>query len=112
MSNGKLDSEAEKSYRITFKALDDILHDFGLTRNNGKSPIELHGAIPDIKQTDSEHMNMTLIGAIPSLANTVAATQIFEARGGDPQKITVELQRAHNYLDPDVGMTPTLNGQA
>ena len=46
-----------------------------------------------------------------AVANAVAATQIYEARGGKPQDIEVDLSRGHNYLDADTGMTPTLNGQ-
>jgi hypothetical protein len=45
------------------------------------------------------------------LANAVAATQIYEARGGPPQKIQADLRKGHNYIDPDTGMTPTINGQ-
>jgi hypothetical protein len=52
-----------------------------------------------------------LIGAIPALANAVTATQINEARGGERQTITIDLRRGHNYIDPDIGMTPSINGQ-
>lgn len=103
--------ELPTSCRITLELLDKILKDFGLSHSNGKSTIELQGALPDIEQTKSQNIHMSLIGAIPSLANAVAATQIYEARGGEPQTIAIELQRSHNYLDPDIGMTPTLNGQ-
>lgn len=91
--------------------LDTILNDFGLSRSNGSSRIELQGQIPAARETNSEHINMSLVGALPSLANAIAASQIFEARGGKAQTISVNLQRAHNYLDPDIGMTPTINGQ-
>lgn len=111
MSKVELDREAEVSRNITLKVLDDVLRDFGLTRNNSKSRVELVGSIPATRETKSEHINMSLTGAVPSLANAIAATQIFEARGGQPQSITVDLQRSHNYLDPDIGMTPTINGQ-
>lgn len=104
-------NEASASQRITLELLDKILKDFGLSRSNGKSTIELIGALPAIERTNSQHINMSLIGAIPSLANAIVATQIFEARGGEPQSVAVDLQRSHNYLDPDIGMTPTLNGQ-
>ncbi|KXT08328.1 hypothetical protein AC579_923 [Pseudocercospora musae] len=73
---------------------------------------ELLGSMPEIKQTNSEHINLSLIGAVPSLANAIVATEIFEARGGESQKITVDLQRSHNYIDPDIGMTPKINGQS
>lgn len=91
--------------------LDEVLEDFGLARSNVGSQVELQGAIPAAHETSSQHINMTLTGAIPSLANAIVATQIFEARGGAAQKISVDLQRSHNYLDPDIGMTPTINGQ-
>lgn len=112
MSSKDPETEAGSSQRITFKVLDDILHDFGLSRKNGKSSIELLGAIPDAQQTNSQHINMSLIGAVPSLANAIVASQIFEARGGEAQSIAIDLQRSHNYLDADIGMTPTINGQA
>lgn len=41
----------------------------------------------------------------------VTAAQIFEAGGGDQQTIEIDLRRGHNYIDPDIGMTPSLNGQ-
>lgn len=91
--------------------LDTILNDFGLSRSNGSSRIELQGQIPAARETNSEHIDMSLTGAIPSLANAIAASQIFEARGGKAQTISVDLQRAHNYLNPDIGMTPKINGQ-
>ncbi|KAK4498623.1 hypothetical protein PRZ48_011282 [Zasmidium cellare] len=111
MPNEIPDAEAATSQRITLELLDTILRDFGISRSNGKSNIEIRGAIPSIEQTKSQHINMSLIGAVPSLADAIIATQIFEARGGDPQTIAIELQRSHNYLDPDIGMTPTINGQ-
>lgn len=103
--------EVQTSHQIVLKVLDDILNDFGITRSEAKTQVELVGAIPTIQTTKSEHINMTLAGAIPSLANAIVAAQIFEARGGPSQKITIDLRRAHNYLDPDIGMTPTINGQ-
>jgi len=111
MSDGALAQEAHVSQEVTLKLLDTILADFGLARNNGTSTIELEGAIPALQQTKSQHIMMSLVGAIPSLGNAIAATQIFEARGGDPQTIAIDLRKAHNYLDPDIGMTPTINGQ-
>lgn len=111
MANSIQSDEAETSFRITLKLLDEILNDFGLARENGRSSIELLGAVPGARETKSDHINMSLTGAIPSLANAVVATQIFEARGGKAQSISVDLRRSHNYLDPDVGMTPTINGQ-
>ena len=111
MSKSTTDHEAETSRDVTLKILDEILEDFGLDRNNGSSTINLVGSIPAPQQTRSEHINMSLIGAVPSLANAVAATQIHEARSGDSQCIEVDLQRSHNYLDPNIGMTPTINGQ-
>nr|POF13024.1 hypothetical protein CFP56_10172 [Quercus suber] len=104
-----LKQEEEESRCIVFKVLDNILQDFGLARQNGSSSVELLGAIPAVKQTRSEHINMTLAGTIPALANAIVATQIFEARGGQPQSIAVDLRRAHNYLDPDIG-NPFLGG--
>lgn len=31
--------------------------------------------------------------------------------GEAPQTVEVDLRRGHNYIDPDIGMTPSLNGQ-
>jgi hypothetical protein len=106
-----LPSEVQISHRITLALLDQILEDFGLDRKHGLSSIKLIGSLPSITETKSDDINMSLIGAVPSLANAIVATQIFEARGGAPQSIGIDLRRAHNYLDPDIGMTPTLNGQ-
>lgn len=113
-SNSPSSMQAEQgnfSHAIVLELLDTILDDFGLSRSNGKSSIELRGSIPVVSETKSERINMSLIGAIPSLGNAIVATQIFEARKGESQTIEVDLQRAHNYLDPDIGMTPSINGQ-
>jgi hypothetical protein len=106
-----LPSEIKTSHRITLALLDEILEDFGLDRKHGLSSIKLIGSLPSNTETKSDDIIMSLIGAIPSLANAIIATQIFEARGGAPQSIEIDLRRAHNYLDPDIGMTPTLNDQ-
>jgi hypothetical protein len=69
------------------------------------------GGIPALPSTKSEKINLSLIGAIPALANAVAATQVYEVRGGKKQTIEIDLRRGHNYIDPDIGMTPSINGQ-
>jgi hypothetical protein len=106
-----LDNHEEVSHQVTMKILDDILEDFGLARSSGLSLVELIGSFPKISETKSEYLHMSLVGAVPSLANAIAATQIYEARGGSPQTIQLDLRRSHNYLDPDIGMTPSINGQ-
>jgi len=73
--------------------------------------VKFVGRIPSLKSTHSEKINFTLIWAIPACANAVAAAQIYKARGGSAQEIEIDLRRSHNYLDPDIGMTPTINGQ-
>lgn len=107
----KSSSSLVNSQRIALQSLDDILHDFGLSRKPDGSQIHFVGAIPALSSTNSEKINLSLIGAIPALANAVAATQINEARGGERQTIEIDLRRGHNYIDPDIGMTPSINGQ-
>jgi len=101
------DSETGPAMEI----FDKILHDFGLSRNNGRSVAHLDGHIPAAKHTDSQQLNLSLVGSLPSLANALAASQIYELRGGAPQDVSVDVACGHNYLDPDIGMTPTINGQ-
>lgn len=103
--------DANQSHAVAFTVLDAILEDFGIQRHNNGSSVEFRGDVPAPRTTMSEQVNLTLVGAIPALANAIVATQIYEARGGLPQRIEVDLRKAHNYLDPDTGMTPTLNGQ-
>jgi hypothetical protein len=102
---------APPSHAITLQALDTILHDFGVSRKPDGSTISFVGEIPSAAETKSHKINLSLIGTIPSLANAVLATQIYEARGGRRQNIEVDLRRGHNYIDPDIGMTPSINGQ-
>jgi hypothetical protein len=102
---------ASYSQRIATQALDEILSDFGLSRRPGGSSVSFIGEIPALKETKSQKINLSLIGSIPAGANALAATQIYEARGGQPQNIELDLRRGHNYIDPDIGMTPTINGQ-
>jgi hypothetical protein len=102
---------APSSHALALQALDTILHDFGVPRKPNGSTISFVGEIPPAAETKSQKINLSLIGTIPSLANAVLATQIYEARGGRPQNIEVDLRRGHNYIDPDIGMTPSINGQ-
>ena len=104
-------SPAQTSHATALDSLDEILAVFGLERRQDGSRIEFLGDIPDVRQTKSENINLSLIGSIPAAANAIAASQIYEFRGGKPQSIEVDLSRGHNYLDPDIGMTPTINGQ-
>jgi hypothetical protein len=99
------------SQGIALQSLDEALRDFGLSRKSDGSQIRFVGGIPALSSTKSEKINLSLIGAIPALANAVAATQIYEARGGEKQTIEIDLRRGHNYIDPDIGMTPSINGQ-
>lgn len=99
------------SHTTALELLDTILKDFGLRREPHGSCIKFVGGIPGMHGTKSENINLTLLGTVPALANAIAATQIYEARGGKAQTIEVDLRKGHNYLDPDTGMTPTVNGQ-
>jgi hypothetical protein len=100
-----------ESHAYVLTKLDTILTDFGLLRKEHGSGISFKGEIPAASATSSQKIDLSLIGTIPALANAVAATQIYEARGGVTQTIEVDLQRGHNYIDPDIGMTPSINGQ-
>jgi hypothetical protein len=100
-----------QSHTIALRALDTILRDFGLERKLDGSDVAFVGEIPAASATSSQHIDLSLIGTIPSLANALAATQIYEARGGRKQTVEVDLRRGHNYIDPDIGMTPSINGQ-
>lgn len=100
---------SNRSGAIALEALGGYLSEFGITLPEGA--VSFVGGIPPPEQTHSEKFNLSLIGAVPSVANAAVAAQIFEARGGAPQKIEADLRRGHNYIDPDIGMTPSLNGQ-
>jgi len=104
---------ADPTHQVALQSLYDILDDFQIPRPSPRSgpQIVFKGAIPPPEQTKSQKFSMSLIGAIPSLANAVTAAQIFEARTGARQTVEVDLHRSHNYTDPDFGMTPTVNGQ-
>ncbi|KAK5414659.1 hypothetical protein LTR06_004474 [Exophiala xenobiotica] len=101
------------SQQIAHQTLRDVLEDFGIpeTTSTHGPDVVFTGAIPAYSTTQSEKINLTLIGTIPSTANAIAAAHIYEHRGGCRQKIEVDLRRGHNYIDPDIGMTPTINGQ-
>jgi hypothetical protein len=107
-SAAKMSSE---SHVDALDKLDTILTDFGLSRKEHGTSINFVGEIPAVSATSSQKIDLSLIGTIPALANAVAATQIYEARGGASQTIEVDLRRGHNYIDPDIGMTPSINGQ-
>lgn len=93
--------------------MNDILDEFDiyLPNTNEGPEVLFTGAIPPPAATHSQKLNLSLVGSIPALANAVAAAQIFEARGGARQTVTIDLRRGHNYIDPGIGMTPTINGQ-
>jgi hypothetical protein len=100
-----------ESHAYVLNKLDTILADFGLARKKNGSNIDFVGEIPAASETSSQKIDLSAIGTIPALANAVAASQIYEARGGAKQTIEVDLRRGHNYIDPDIGMTPSINGQ-
>jgi hypothetical protein len=102
---------ASDSQRIASQALDEILADFGVSRRPDGSSVTFVGRIPALMETKSQKINLSLVGSIPAGANALVATQIYEARGGQPHNIELDLRRGHNYIDPDIGMTPTINGQ-
>ncbi|TID15664.1 hypothetical protein E6O75_ATG07992 [Venturia nashicola] len=97
------------------KTLTAILADFGLDKEQERrkfgSKVNFVGQIPSVEKTGSEKINLSLVGAVPAAANALAASWIFEGRGGGEQVVDVDVGRGHNYIDPDVGMTPSLNGQ-
>ncbi|KAF9895242.1 hypothetical protein FE257_000144 [Aspergillus nanangensis] len=108
-----MNRQTDLSHISAFTTLADILADFQIplpSTTNGPEII-LTGEIPSPELTKSQRINLTLIGAIPALANAVVAATIFEARGGSRQRVEIDLRRGHNYIDPDIGMTPSLNGQ-
>lgn len=105
------DESGSASHAIAHHLLRTILTDFGLAQRKNGSAVTFIGEIPSLAETNSGKINLSYIGAIPSLANAIVATQIYEGRGGRPQEITLDLRKAHNYLDPNIGMTPTINGQ-
>lgn len=98
-----------RSGATALKALGGYLSEFGITIP--EDAVSFVGSIPPSEQTHSEKFNLSLIGALPSVANAAVAAQIYEARGGAPQMVEADLRRGHNYIDPDIGMTPSLNGQ-
>lgn len=101
------------AHQIAEATLRDILTDFDISLPTSTSGPEVvfNGTIPPPEATHSEKINLSLVGTVPALANAITAAQIFEARGGSRQRIEVDLRRGHNYIDPDIGMTPTINGQ-
>ena len=105
--------QAHPSHHVAEQALGDILGEFRIprpTREHGPR-IQFTGTIPPLLETQSDKVCLSLVGAIPALACAVTAAHILEARGGARQTIEVDLSRGHNYIDPDIGMTPSLNGQ-
>lgn len=104
-----VNKKSDRSGDIALEALEGFLSEFGITLPEGA--VSFVGSIPPPEQTHSEKLNLSLVGTIPSVANAAVAAQIFEARGGAPQTVEADLRRGHNYIDPDIGMTPSLNGQ-
>ncbi|PVH87116.1 CoA-transferase family III [Cadophora sp. DSE1049] len=94
-----------------YALLDKLLADFGASRENGKSTVKFTNPLPPSSTHQSSKINLSLAGSIPSTACVVLASQIHEARTGQSQTITTDLSRGGSYIDPDEGMTPSLNGQ-
>lgn len=101
------------------QALASILTDFKLEQEQKEyaSRVNFIGEVPNVANTNSQKINLSLVGAVPAAANALVAGWIFEERGilkergGRKQVVEVDVGRGHNYIDPDVGMTPSLNGQ-
>ncbi|KAH7400276.1 CoA-transferase family III domain-containing protein [Cadophora sp. MPI-SDFR-AT-0126] len=92
-----------------YACLDKLLANFGASRENGKSTIIFTN--PVSPSFHGSKINLSLVGSIPSTACAVLASQIHESRTGQSQIITTDLSRGSSYIDPDEGMTPSLNGQ-
>ncbi|TLD22629.1 uncharacterized protein E2P81_ATG07822 [Venturia nashicola] len=90
------------------KTLTAILADFGLDKEQERrkfgSKVNFVGQIPSVEKTGSEKINLSLVGAVPAAANALAASWIFEGRGGGEQVVDVDVGRGHNYIDPDVDL--------
>ncbi|THV78571.1 hypothetical protein D6D29_07569 [Aureobasidium pullulans] len=99
------------SQDVAYSALVDLLADFGLDHSQADSRIQFVDNIPPKAATKSQHIKLTLVVAILSAANALVAARIFEQRGGEPHAITIDIRKSHNYIDPDIGMTPSINGQ-
>lgn len=108
-----MSTQFRTSRQIAEQTLADFLQNFDIfiPKSTGGVDVVFHSALPDPQTTESEKLNLALIGAIPAAANAVTAAEIFRCRGGPGQRVEVDLRRGHNYIDPDIGMTPTLNGQ-
>ncbi|CAK1361730.1 hypothetical protein CB0940_02933 [Cercospora beticola] len=101
------------SRQIAEQTLQDVLNDFDikLPSHVQNFAIDFPYPIPSPEETNSEKLNLSLVGAIPACANAIIAAAIFQARGGAAQRVGIDLRRGHNYIDPDIGMTPSLNRQ-
>ncbi|OAA66024.1 CoA-transferase family III domain protein [Cordyceps fumosorosea ARSEF 2679] len=100
------------SHRAARSILNILLADFGLSSDDDQeTKVMFEGDVPALASTNSQRLLLSLVGAIPAAANALAAARILELRGGPSQTITVDLARGHNYIDPNIGMTPTINGQ-
>ncbi len=104
-------SQDSPAHDIARKILSALLDDFDVVQTGKGSEIVFQGDLPALKSTESEKLLLSLVGALPSAANALVAAQIFELRGGLPQNIKIDLRKGHNYIDPNIGMTPTINGQ-
>ncbi|OQV04844.1 hypothetical protein CLAIMM_09668 [Cladophialophora immunda] len=100
-----------ESQRIASSYLDTILADFGASNSLAKSTVRFTHGFPPVSQTKGTDIHLSLIGAIPSAANALLAARMLELRGGPAQEIEIDLRRSHNYIDPDIGMTPCVWGQ-
>lgn len=106
-------SQEPASHRVARSLLKMLLNDFGMGDNQEIcANVVFEGDMPSLASTNSQHLLLSLIGAIPATANALVAAHIVELRGGQGQKVTVDLRRGHNYIDPNIGMIPTINGQA
>lgn len=105
-------SPQSDSHRAARCILNQLLEDFGLRKDeeDGGNVI-FEGDLPALASTESKHLLLSLVGALPATANALAAARILELRGGPAQTITTDLRKGHNYIDPNIGMRPTINGQ-
>ncbi|GIZ46184.1 hypothetical protein CKM354_000932200 [Cercospora kikuchii] len=106
-------TEVSTFRQIVEQTLQDVLDDFGikLPSQDQHFGVDFPHPIPPPEETNSEKLNLSLVGAIPACANAIVAAAIFQGRGGGAQRVEIDLRRGHNYIDPDIGMTPSLNGQ-
>ncbi len=88
-------------------ALDDLLHEVGLSRRDAGGAVSFAGRDPIV----GSHLRLGACVGVPLMAAAVGAVAFGRLRGGPSQDLAIDLRQAIHSINPGAFWHPTLSGE-